>query len=158
VAAVPRSTSRWVLVLLRSAKGDRVWEAKAKAMLDAHEQAEADRDRGRALAIVNRLRAEATARRPDALQSVKTGLGSCAARVEAPADPAAKFWGRNVPLALEVLGKILSQGISQVSDVRDRRLIAEAATATIKAAISADKNVLKAPPRAPLSINWKSNS
>ena len=50
-----------VLALLRSAKGDRVWEAKAKAMLDAHEQAEADRDRGRGLSVVRDLRARAIA-------------------------------------------------------------------------------------------------
>ena len=50
-----------VIALLRSAKGDRVWEAKAKAMLDAHEQAEADRDRGQALSVVRDLRARAIA-------------------------------------------------------------------------------------------------
>src|SRR5271165_4696064 len=50
-----------VLALLKSAKGDRVWEAKAKAMLDAHEQAEADRDRGQALSVVRDLRARAIA-------------------------------------------------------------------------------------------------
>ena len=36
-----------VLALLKSAKGDRVSEAKAKTMLDAHERAEADRTLGR---------------------------------------------------------------------------------------------------------------
>ena len=46
-----------VLALLKSAKGDRVSEAKAKAMLNAHEQAEADRDRGQALALIRDLRA-----------------------------------------------------------------------------------------------------
>jgi hypothetical protein len=47
-----------VLAGLRSARGDRVWEAtKAMAMLDAHEQAEADRDRGQALSVVRDLRA-----------------------------------------------------------------------------------------------------
>jgi hypothetical protein len=56
-----------VLALVRSAKGVRVGEAKAKAMLDAHERAAIERGREQALAIVNRLRAEATARRPDAL-------------------------------------------------------------------------------------------
>jgi len=50
-----------VLALLKSAKGDRVWEAKAKAMLDAHEQAEAERDRGHALSVVRDLRARAIA-------------------------------------------------------------------------------------------------
>jgi hypothetical protein len=134
-----------VLALLKSAKGDRVWEAKARAMLDAKERAAVERDREQALGIVNRLRAEATARRPDALQSVKIGPDAYAARVESPADPAATFWGRNVPLALEVLGKILSQEVSQCRTTRDMRLIADTATATIKAAISADKNVLKAP-------------
>ena len=64
---------------------------------------------------------------------------------EVDSDPAAKFWGRNVPKALEVLGEILSQEVSQCRTTRDMRLIAEAAKATIKAAISADKNVLKAP-------------
>jgi hypothetical protein len=50
-----------VLALLRSARGDRVWEAKAKAMLDAHEQAEADRDSGQALSVVRDSRAKAIA-------------------------------------------------------------------------------------------------
>jgi hypothetical protein len=133
------------LALLKSANGNRVWEAKAKAMLDAKERAAAERDREQALAIVNRLRAEATARRPDALQSV--GPNAYVAGVKAPSDsdPATKFWGRNVPKALEVLGKILSPEVSQCRTTRDMRLIAEAASATIKAAISVDKNVLKAP-------------
>jgi hypothetical protein len=60
-------------------------------------------------------------------------------------DPAAK-WGRNVPLALEVLGEILGEKIQPGSDVRDMRLCMKAAAATIKAAISTDKNMLK--PRA----------
>ena len=58
---------------------------------------------------MNRWRAEATPRHSDALQSVKIDPNACAALVEAPADPAAKFWGRNVPLALEVLGEILGE-------------------------------------------------
>ena len=49
------------LALLKSAKGDRVWEAKAKAMLDANEQGEADRDIGQALSVVRDLRARAIA-------------------------------------------------------------------------------------------------
>ena len=49
------------LALLKSARGDRVWEAKTKAMLDAHEQAEAERDRGQALSVVRDLRAKAIA-------------------------------------------------------------------------------------------------
>jgi hypothetical protein len=69
-----------------------------------------ERNREQALAIVNRLRAEATLRRQDASQSVKIGLSGYAALVEAPADPAAKFCGRNVPLALEVLGGNIEQG------------------------------------------------
>ena len=132
-----------VLALLKSAKGDRVWEAKAKAMLDAQERAGIERNREKALAIVNRLRAEATLRHPDAFQAMKIGPDAHGAGVDS--DPAAKFWGRNVPKALEVLGEILSQEVSQCRTTRDMRLIAEAAKATIKAAISADKNVLKAP-------------
>jgi hypothetical protein len=133
------------LALLKSAKGEPLGRARAKAILDTQERAATELDRGQALAIVNRLRAEATARRPDALQSV--GPNAHAAPVESPADsdPGAKFWGRNVPLALEVLGKILSQEVSQCRTTRDMRLIADTATVTIKAAISADKNVLKAP-------------
>jgi hypothetical protein len=50
-----------VVAVLRSARGDRVWEAKAKAMLDAQEQAEADRDSGQALSVVRDLRARAIA-------------------------------------------------------------------------------------------------
>jgi hypothetical protein len=133
------------LALLKSAKGDRVWEAKAKAMLDAQERAAINREREQALAIVNRLRAAATARQPDASQSANISPSAYAALVEASEDLAAKFWGRNVPKALDVLGKILSQEVSQCRGTRDMRLIAEAAKATIKAAISADKNVLKAP-------------
>ena len=133
------------LALVKSAKGEPQGRARAKAMLDAQERAAIEHDRERALAIVNRLRAEATPRHSDASQSVKIGPNAHPARPEAPADPAAKFWGRNVPLALEVLGKILAQEIRPDSTVRDRRLIAKAATATIKAAISTDKNVLKAP-------------
>lgn len=134
-----------VLALLKSAMGDRVWEAKAKAMVDAQEHASIERDRERALAIVNRLRAAATVLQADALQSVKIDPSGYAAVVEASEDLAATFWGRNVPKALEVLGKILSQEVSQCRNIRDMRFIADAATATIKAAISADKNVLKAP-------------
>jgi hypothetical protein len=135
------------LALLKSAKGEPQGRARAKAMLDAQERAAMDCDRERALAIVNRLRTEATLRQPDALQSANISPSAYAAAVEAPADsdPAAKFWGRNVPLALEVLGKILSQEVSQCRSTRDMRLIAEAAKTTIKAAISADKNVLTAP-------------
>ena len=115
-------------------------------MLDAQECAAIERDRERALAIVNRLRAEATLRRPDALPiPMKTSLSAYAAPVEAPADddPAPKFW-RNVDLALDVLGKILGQGVPPGSDRRDMRLSVKAAAATIKAAISTDKNMLKA--------------
>jgi hypothetical protein len=46
-----------VVALLRSAKGDRVCEAKAKAMLDAQERAAMERDRQAALARVGELRA-----------------------------------------------------------------------------------------------------
>src|SRR5271165_1475006 len=49
------------LALLRSANGDPAVRARAKAMLDAHEQAEADRDRGQALSVVRDLRARAIA-------------------------------------------------------------------------------------------------
>jgi hypothetical protein len=127
-------------------------------MLDAQERAAIERDCERALAIVNGWRADLALRRPDASQSVKIGPNAYAPRGEAPADPAAKFWGRNVPRALEVLGEILGQGIPPDSDVRHMQLRAKAAIATIKAAVSTDKNMLRAPPRAPLSINWKFNS
>jgi hypothetical protein len=50
-----------VLALLKSAKGDRLSEAIAKAMLDAQEQAEAGRDRSQALSVVRDLRARAMA-------------------------------------------------------------------------------------------------
>jgi hypothetical protein len=56
--------------LLKSANGDPAARARAKAMLDAQEHATGERDREQALAIVNRMRAETTARRPDALQSL----------------------------------------------------------------------------------------
>src|SRR5271166_3044553 len=108
------------LALLKSAKGDPAARAKAKAMLDAQEHAAMERKREQALAIVNRLRPEAALRRPDASQSV--GPSAYAAGVEAPADPAAMFWGQNVPRALEVLGKILGQGFPPGRNVRDMRL------------------------------------
>jgi hypothetical protein len=137
------------LALLKSAKGDSVARARAKAMLDAQERANADRDREQALTIVNRLRAHETARRPEALQSVKIGPDAYVAGVEAPADSdpdevPVKFW-RNVDLALDLLWKILSQPITEVTSKADRRLAAKAAAMTIKAALSTDKNVLKAP-------------
>jgi hypothetical protein len=150
------------LALLKSAKGDPVARAKAKAILDAHERAEANGDREQALAIVNRLRATATARRSEALQSVKIGSDVYAAGVEAPRESDAddvpvKFW-RNVNLALDLLGKILSQPITEVTSKADRRLAAKAAAITMKAAIATDKNVLKAP-RAefPLALKFPQN-
>jgi hypothetical protein len=86
---------------------------------------------------VNRSRATATARRPEALQSV-TPTDS-----EADTVPV-KFW-RNVDVALDLLGKILSHPITEVTSKADKRLAAKAAAITIKAAIATDKNVLKAP-------------
>ena len=46
-----------VVALLESANRDRVWEAKAKAMLDAQERAAMERDRQAALARISELRA-----------------------------------------------------------------------------------------------------
>jgi hypothetical protein len=87
------------LALLKSAKGDPAARAKAKAMLDAQERAAIERDRQRALAIVNRLRAEAMPRRPDAFAiPVKIGPNACAVRVEPPADVSAKYY-QNIKLA-----------------------------------------------------------
>jgi hypothetical protein len=129
------------LTLLKSAKGDPVARARAKATLDAQERADADRDREQALAIVNRLRATATARRSEALPSI--GPSPCAARVETPPDSdaddvPAKFW-RNVNLAFDLLGKILSQPIREGTSLADRRIAAKAAAITIKAAIQPTK-------------------
>jgi hypothetical protein len=144
-----------VLALLRSAKGDRVWEAKAKAMLEAHEQAEADRDRERALWVIRDMRARATATwsgralvpttlpfaegaRPNAYAPApyaRTGSGDDATT------PAAKL-RRNLFLALDVLEEMM-MGKALDRNVRDKRLAAEAATATIKAFISANKGALK---------------
>ena len=134
------------LALLESAKGEPHGRARAKAMLDAQERAAIERERGQALAIVDRLRAGATLSRPDALRSVGPD-----------ADPPAKLQ-RNLILALDRLEEIMRQGIPPGRTVRDTRLILKVAAATIKAAVSTDKNMLKAPPRAPLSINWKFNS
>jgi hypothetical protein len=140
-----------VLALLRSAKGDRVWEAKAKAMLAAHEQAEADRDRGQALSVVRDLRARAIAAwsgrapvpttlpfaegaRPNAYAPAPyPPIGSG----DDPTTPAAKL-RRNLFLALDVLEEIM-MGKALDRNVRDKRLAVEAATATIKAFISANK-------------------
>jgi hypothetical protein len=159
-----------VLALLRSAKGDSEWAAKAKAMLDAREQAEADRHIGQALSVVRDLRARAIAgwsggapvltipplaegTRPNAYTPTPYApIGS----VDNPTTPAAKL-RRNLFVALDLLEEIM-MGKAQNRNLRDKRLAFEAATAIIKAAISTDKNMLKAPPRAPLSINWKFNS
>ena len=159
-----------VLALLRSAKGDRVWEARAKAMLDAHEQAGADRDREHALSVVRELRARATSNwsgRAPVPTTLPFAEGARpTAHASAPYAPpgseddtttlAAKL-RRNLFLALDLLEEIM-MGKALDRSVRDKRLAAEAATATIKAAMATDKNVLKAPPRAPLSINWKFKS
>jgi hypothetical protein len=136
------------LALLKSAKGDPAATAKAKAVLGAQERVGVDRDREQALAIVNSLRVAVTVRQSEVLQSV--GPNAYGAGVEAPADPAAKFWGRNVPKALDVLGKILSQEVSQcrtTRDMRKMRVVNAAATTVIKAAIATDKNVLSSPRR-----------
>ena len=145
-----------VIVLLKSAKGDRVSEAKAKAMLDAHEQAEADRHIGQALSVVRDLRARAMAGWsggapvPATLPFVEVGPNAYAPAPYAPTGsgddpttPAAKL-RRNLFVALDLLEKIL-RGETLGRSLRDRRLAVEAATATIKAAIATNKNMLKAP-------------
>jgi hypothetical protein len=58
-------------------------------------------------------------------------------------EPHAKL-KRNLDLALDRHGEIMSRPITEDTDQKDRRLAAEVATATIKAANSADKNVLRA--------------
>jgi hypothetical protein len=138
------------LTLLKSVKGDQAARAKAKALLDVQERMEANGDREQALTIVNRLRAATVPRRLEAFP-MPVNIDPCAypARVEAPMDSdaddvPAKFW-RNVNLALDLLGKILSQPITEVTSKADRRLAAKAAAITIKAAIATDKNVLRAP-------------
>ncbi len=145
------------LSLLKSAKGDPAAGGKAKAMLDAHEQAEADRDRAQALSLVRELRARAIAgwsggapvrtilpfredARPNAYAPAPyapTGSG------DEPTTPAAKLQ-RNLFLALDLLEQIM-MGKALDRNVRDKRLAVEAAAATIKAAIATDKNALKAP-------------
>jgi hypothetical protein len=144
-----------VLALLRSAKGDRVWEAKAKAMLDAHEQAEADRDRGQALSVVRDLRARAIAAWSGRAPFPTTFPFAESARPNAyapapyapigsgddPTTPATKL-RRNLFLALDVLEEIM-MGKALDRTMRDKRLAAEAATATIKTFISANKGALK---------------
>ena len=146
-----------VIVLLKSAKGDRVWEAKAKAMLDAHEQAEADRDRAQALSVVRDLRARAIAgwsgRAPVSTplpfaegtrqNTYTTAPDAPTGSGDDPTTPAAKLQ-RNLFLALDLLEEIL-RGKTLGRSLRDRRLAVEAATATIKAAIATNKNMLKAP-------------
>jgi hypothetical protein len=111
-----------VLALLKSAKGDRVWEAKAKAMLAAHEQAEADRDRAHALSLVRDMRARAIAAWsgpaavPTTLPFAEAGPNAHAPAPYAPTGsgddpttPAAKL-RRNLFLALDVLEKIMMGG------------------------------------------------
>ena len=99
-----------VLALLKSAKGDRVWEAKAKAMLDAHEQAEADRDRGRALSVVRDLRASAIA----------GWSGRALVPTTLPFQVAAESFK-----ALDLLEEIM-MGKALDRNVRDKRLAVEA--------------------------------
>ena len=144
------------LALLKSANGEPASRAKAKAMLDAHEQAEADRDREQALSVVRDLRARAIAGWsgrapvPTTLPFVEAGPNAYAPAPYAPTGsgddpttPAAKL-RRNLFLALDLLEEIL-RGKALGGSVRDMRLAVEAATATIKAAIATNKNMLKAP-------------
>jgi len=148
-----------VLALLRSAKGDPAARAKAKAMLDAHEQAEADRDRRQALSVVRDLRARATsswsgrALVPTTLPFAEVGPNAYAPAPYAPADlpatgsgddpttPAAKL-RRNLFQALDLLEEIM-MGKALDRNMRDKRLAVAAATATIKAFVSANKSALK---------------
>lgn len=51
---------------------------------------------------------------------------------------------QNLDLALERHGEILSQPIAEETDVRSKRLVAEVATATVKAALTTDRTALKA--------------
>jgi hypothetical protein len=51
---------------------------------------------------------------------------------------------RNLDLALERHEEILSQPIREETDVRNKRLVAEVATATVKAALTTDRTALKA--------------
>ena len=125
-----------VLALLKSAKGDRVWEAKAKAMLDAHEQAEADRDRAQALWVVRDLRARAIAgwsgRAPVSTplpfaegtrqNTYTTAPDAPTGSGDDPTTPAAKLQ-RNLFLALDLLEEIL-RGETLGRSLRDRRLAA----------------------------------
>jgi hypothetical protein len=156
------------LALLKSAKGNPTARAKAKAMLDAHEQAEADRDRGQALSVVRHLRARAIAGWsigapvPTTHPFAEVGPNTYAPAPYAPTGsgddattPAAKLQ-RNLLLALDRLEEIMTGNAHR--NVRDKRLALEAATATIKAAIAADKNVLKAPrPAFPYSFKFPQN-
>ena len=144
-----------VLALLRSAKGDRVREVKAKAMLAAHEQSEADRDRTHALSLVRDMRARAIAAWsgpaavPTTLPFAEGARPSAYAPApyapigsgDDPATPAAKL-RRNFFLALDVLEKLM-MGSAPDCNLRDKRLAVEAATMTIKAFISANKGALK---------------
>ena len=51
---------------------------------------------------------------------------------------------RNLDLALERHEEILSQPLAEETDVRNKRLVAEVATATVKAALATDRTALKA--------------
>jgi hypothetical protein len=51
---------------------------------------------------------------------------------------------RNLDLALERHEEILSRPIVEETDVRNKRLVAEVATATVKAALTTDRTALKA--------------
>ena len=51
---------------------------------------------------------------------------------------------RNLDLALERHEEILSRPIAEETDARNKRLVAEVATATVKAALTTDRSALKA--------------
>jgi hypothetical protein len=130
------------LALLRSAHGCLESNAKAKAMLDANEQAEADRDLGQALSVVRDLRASAIAGWsggapvPTTLRYAEVGPNGYAPAPYSPTGsggdpttPADKLQ-RNLLLALDRLEEIM-MGKALDRNVRDKRLALEAATATI---------------------------
>jgi hypothetical protein len=154
--------------LLKSAKGDRVSEAKAKAMLDAHEQAEADRDREQALSVVRDLRARAIAgwsgralvQATHPFAEVGPNASTLAPYAPTgsggdPTTPAAKLQ-RNLFLALDLLEETM-MGKALGGNLRDKRLAVEAATATIKAAIATDKNMLKPRREFPHQLRFSKN-
>jgi hypothetical protein len=169
------------LALIKSANGDPAARARAKAMLAAHEEAAAEKDRRQALTIVDGWRGRFAAYLPSSRPAAEPPPCAPLLSDDPSHDPnptVAAFW-RNVDLALTRLGQVMGREAPQGSsrhaafwwsvdtaldihegvltgrlrsrDIPDLKLRLDAAKAMIKAALRVDKNMLKAPRSGPFS-------